>query len=107
MPVGSSQDPHPSGLSTAAQAGIGVGISVSAILLGLIAWLLWKLYRNNKVQGQRPNKQQHYPWQFSSSQPEMHPYYSKELPCEERRTELDGLREPTELPGSGVYGITR
>ncbi|KAK3304885.1 uncharacterized protein B0T15DRAFT_255170 [Chaetomium strumarium] len=93
---GGSGQAHLSGLSSAAQAGIGVGISVSAILLGLIAYLLWKLYRN-KVQGQQQN-QPYNPCQFSS-QPEIHPY-PKELPCQEQRTELDGLREPTELPGA-------
>ncbi|KAL2192630.1 hypothetical protein P885DRAFT_72830 [Corynascus similis CBS 632.67] len=40
---GSSGQAESSGLSTAVQAGIGVGVSVSAILLGLIAYLLWKL----------------------------------------------------------------
>jgi hypothetical protein len=35
-------------LSTAAQAGIGVGISICAILLGVIAYFLWKLNRKKK-----------------------------------------------------------
>jgi hypothetical protein len=36
-------------LSTAAQAGIGVGVAVGALLLAAVAYLLWKLKRTQRM----------------------------------------------------------
>ena len=108
-----------SGLSTAVQAGVGVGVSVSAILLGVIAYLLWKLYQNKKgVEGRggNPNTPEHqgqdgntqYPTQLYSEQisrPEMYAYPG-ELSAERRVMELGGLpkhQEPAELPGGVIW----
>jgi hypothetical protein len=73
-------------------------------MLGVIAFLLWKLNQSKKekVAGLAAQQPSYY-----SGQPPLQPgvHEVKELPTDARYMELDGLtrpREPTELPDQAV-----
>ena len=111
-----SDQAQSTGLSTGAQAGIGVGVSVSAVLLGVIAYLLWKLYQNQKGAKQPENQGQDTNQQYPTSpyhgqvtQPEMYAYPG-ELSAERPPMELGGIprpQEPAELPGGAIWPLTK
>jgi hypothetical protein len=87
-------------LSTAAKAGIGVGVAVGVILLSVIAYLLWRLHQSKKA-ANPPD-----PGQLS--QAEMYAYHSPAEMSADQRWDykleqqrigvLDASRQPAELP---------
>jgi hypothetical protein len=107
------------------QAGIGVGVSVCGILLGVIAWLLWKLYQSKKERGGAADPgppdgyyydthQQEYPpvgggqgheSLYMESVPQEMFSPPSELYTEPPSSELYGSSKPVEAPpgGNGMY----
>lgn len=100
-PTSSAQTQGLSGLSTAVQAGIGVGVSVGAILLGLVAYLLWRRNQRRVPTADPPPASGHLtPLGHAAQSVQVDTV--KELSAEPPPRELGGrpkARDPTELPG--------
>jgi len=94
-----------SGLSTAAQAGIGVGAAVGALLVAAVAYLWWKLRKTQQAakaenaQWQDPQDPYTYPTQ-NVAQPLVPPYAAQDP---RRKYELQGYSEAHELQGQHYY----
>ncbi|KAL2200831.1 hypothetical protein P885DRAFT_73181 [Corynascus similis CBS 632.67] len=104
----SSSSSSSSGLSVGAQAGIGVGVAVCALLLGIIAFLLWKLYQSKKAatsaataaDGDGDTVNQYH--QYGQVTYPKGPVVARPPPSElytEPASELDTDWKPAEMPG--------
>jgi hypothetical protein len=102
-----SNQPESPGLSVGVQAGIGVGVSIVGILLGVIAWLLWKLYQSKKATNHhhQPGPQDGYHYETQ----EYPPTASESLYMESVPQEM--FTPPSELytdpPYSELYGSSK
>ncbi|KAK4151131.1 transcription initiation factor IID, 18kD subunit-domain-containing protein [Chaetomidium leptoderma] len=94
----SAESNESAGLSTAAQAGIGVGVAVGALLVAAVAFLWWKL---SKTQRAVAAANQASRWQDSHpAQPQGSTYYPQDP---HRKYELQGERGTHELPGHQYF----
>jgi hypothetical protein len=82
-------------LSTAAQAGIGVGAAVGALLVAAVAYLWWKL---RKVQKAAKEGSQ---WQGATAYPSPPSAYYPQ--GSSQKYELHGDRDPYELVGQQYF----
>ncbi|KAK4153600.1 hypothetical protein C8A00DRAFT_15215 [Chaetomidium leptoderma] len=113
LPPGQTQPPESdraesSGLSVAAQAGIGVGVSLCGILLGVIAYLLWKLYQNKRGANPEDNPRHYgdkqYPAPQCSGQVPQEMFADPaEMYGDSPYVELDGPQKPIEMAAGAMY----
>ncbi|KAK3347273.1 hypothetical protein B0T25DRAFT_584295 [Lasiosphaeria hispida] len=91
-----SGTPQPSqpaqGLTAGAQAGIGVGAAVGALLIAAVVFLLWKMKKNKKLLEGKQRTENTWPAVYPEP-PKMELVGATPL-----RQELDGSYVPTELP---------
>ncbi len=91
-----------SGLSTAAQAGVGVAAAVGALLIAAVAYLWWKLHKSGQARRGSGSGPQ---WQgpqdaYPTSQPSALLYSSQDL---RRKFELQGHEDTQELQGQHYF----
>lgn len=117
QPTTTSSSSTAAGLPVAAQAGIGVGAGVLAVLLAAVTYLLWKLRRNKRRQNPKDSSSSSNAAASggggdSSQAAAAHAqgwYYAgpKELPSETARHEMDGTggcEGRAEMPVYGYHG---